>query len=530
MPSMAEIASSGGFDRLTFGVELETTVPRDEMDFDPVYSNPPRIGAGFWSAKTDSSIRSTEDYAGVEFVTPILSGPEGIASLIAGVRELRDSYCVRSHSSCGIHIHVGIPHDASPAHVLRIVALFARHEAAFLAMTGAPARMGNAYCKRIADKVPNVQTIDDCARMTQPFGSLASSSRVSAISVFEFARDRYHTLNLCPIVGTSERFGHNGHCAGTVEFRLFPSTTNVRHVVTWTRLCVALVHHALTHRVQSREWTLRKVADDSPGRVVTMLRSLGIVPGASWNAIRAAGEIAPLVGTDHRRYRPVIITRQAPAEATSEADERSIREKRSASERKRTVEAALSLALKFDQGIGAGECAALTSDEKNRRAWLHERERRAIAEAQRMREQAEERERRAAIAAAVAALRTWWRENPADARILRDVATIADLSSLYAYVDMLGDSVIFSRGPMLQSALEVLVDGIRPRYSRMIRDAVSFLVRIINNVMQRGLFNAREWSALAEHAREAFAEHCQAMMSEAYAEAPTVGANVDTFA
>ena len=111
-------------ERITFGVELETTIPAtagiavgtyhigttvrvgaDNQTNLPL--NAPTFQGNHWKAERDSSIRIKPRRVACEFVSPILNGSEGVEHLIQFV-EWANAIGANVNGSCGCHITVGV--------------------------------------------------------------------------------------------------------------------------------------------------------------------------------------------------------------------------------------------------------------------------------------------------------------------------------------------------------------------------------------------------------------------------------------
>jgi len=223
-----------------FGIEIETTMTdtwtgnNDIGDYhngEPVY-DAPVFNDRRWLAEHDSSIR-TRSYSreGVEFVSPILVGNEGLRNAVDFVQWLR-SHNARVNSSCGLHIHIGIDsvlgRGASTAKIVtfltKVAHLTYRWQDALYAQTGTR-RDRNHYCERIRDEsgwVLSVReeqqkpTSDKCRHRT-PLNRL----------------QRYAPVNL-----------QNMNGKGTIEFRAFAGTLNHYKLMHHLWSVFSIVHNA----------------------------------------------------------------------------------------------------------------------------------------------------------------------------------------------------------------------------------------------------------------------------------------------
>lgn len=202
-----------------------------------------------WKATYDSSIIAQKKSGGrtvqaadeykCEIVSPILTY-EDMADLQEIVRRLRHKGAF-VNSQCGIHIHV----DAgryTPQTLRNLVNIIAsKEDILYKALRIDPARL--RWCKKTNEKL--IETIN--RRKPQTMEALkdiwyAGSTRGRD----EHYNDtRYHGLNL-----------HSTFTKGTVEFRLFNSTTHAGEIKAYIQFCLAVSHQALTQKKASARKTV----------------------------------------------------------------------------------------------------------------------------------------------------------------------------------------------------------------------------------------------------------------------------------
>ena len=202
-----------------------------------------------WKATYDSSIIAQKKSGGrtvqaadeykCEVVSPILTYGD-MADLQEIVRRLRHSGAF-VNSQCGIHIHV----DASrytPQTLRNLVNIIAsKEDILYKALRIDPARL--RWCKKTNEKL--LEAIN--RRKPQTMEALkdiwyAGSTRGRD----EHYNDtRYHGLNL-----------HSTFTKGTVEFRLFNSTTHAGEIKAYIQFCLAVSHQALTQKKASARKTV----------------------------------------------------------------------------------------------------------------------------------------------------------------------------------------------------------------------------------------------------------------------------------
>ena len=202
-----------------------------------------------WKATFDSSIIAQKKSGGrtvgandtykCEIVSPILTY-EDLPDLQEIVRQLRHSGAF-VNGQCGIHIHV----DASrytPQTLRNLVNIIAsKEDILYKALRIDPARL--RWCKKTNEKL--IEAIN--RKKPQTMEALkdiwyAGSTRGRD----EHYNDtRYHGLNL-----------HSTFTKGTVEFRLFNSTTHAGEIKAYIQFCLAVSHQALTQKKASARKTV----------------------------------------------------------------------------------------------------------------------------------------------------------------------------------------------------------------------------------------------------------------------------------
>ena len=202
-----------------------------------------------WKATYDSSIIAQKKSGGrtvqaadeykCEIVSPILTYGD-MADLQEIVRRLRHSGAF-VNSQCGIHIHV----DAgryTPQTLRNLVNIIAsKEDILYKALRIDPARL--RWCKKTNEKL--LEAIN--RKKPQTMEALkdiwyAGSTRGRD----EHYNDtRYHGLNL-----------HSTFTKGTVEFRLFNSTTHAGEIKAYIQFCLAVSHQALTQKKASARKTV----------------------------------------------------------------------------------------------------------------------------------------------------------------------------------------------------------------------------------------------------------------------------------
>ena len=211
----------------TFGAEFEVIVP---SQFDrrsaarelsrraglPVYFEMGGCPSGSWKVVSDMSVRGSNGN-GLEFVSPILSGVDGLEQ----VRKIADALLAMGctvNQTCGFHVHVG-GHGGQLSFFKSLVKLYARYEDV-LDQLMPPSRRENraTYCRSVKLGAGNV---DACRSVTEIGNALRIASRADAI--------KYHKVNVQP----------SGK--PTVEFRQHAGTVDSRKATNWIVKCLRMV-------------------------------------------------------------------------------------------------------------------------------------------------------------------------------------------------------------------------------------------------------------------------------------------------
>ena len=191
-----------------------------------------------------------------EVVSPVL-GYGDIADLQEVVRQLRHSGAI-VNASCGIHIHIDAsPH--TPETLKNLVNLMAQKEdILYKSLRIAPERL--RYCKKVNETL--VEMINK--RKPRTLAALADLwyDGSSEPRRQHYHETRYHGLNL-----------HSTFTRGTIEFRIFNSTTHAGEIKAYIQFCLAVSHQALT---QKRASSRRSVTDNEKYCMRCWLLRLGL--------------------------------------------------------------------------------------------------------------------------------------------------------------------------------------------------------------------------------------------------------------
>lgn len=221
-----------------------------------------------WKATFDSSIvaqkkirrqvTSAGDEYKCEIVSPILTYDD-IPDLQEIIRQLRHKGAFASEK-CGIHIHV----DASrytPQTLRNMVNIIAsKEDILYRALQIDPARL--YYCKKVNERL--IETINK--KKPKTMGQLKDlwyAEDPNGDRNKHYNSTRYHGLNL-----------HATFTKGTVEFRLFNSTTHAGEIKAYIQFCLAVSHQALTQKSASPR---RTVTDNEKYAFRCWMLRLGLI-------------------------------------------------------------------------------------------------------------------------------------------------------------------------------------------------------------------------------------------------------------
>ena len=208
--------------------------------------------------RNDGSNASIDEYK-VEFVTPPLKYDD-IELLQSIIRKLRENGA-KSHSSCGIHIHVdGANHNAGSLRRL-VNFMTSRQDLIYEAL-----EIGNRadrWCHKLnsailAEMKKNRNLSKEKAE--QIWYSSANDGYSGGISHEHYNTTRYHGVNL-----------HSYFSKGTVEFRLFNSTLHAGKIKAYIQFCLAVSAWAITSQDKI---VFRSMAGYTAEQKVTIMRNI----------------------------------------------------------------------------------------------------------------------------------------------------------------------------------------------------------------------------------------------------------------
>jgi len=203
-----------------------------------------------WKIVTDVSVNSqgTGEGRGLELVSPILRGTEGLKEMTKALNALRGAGA-KVNKTCGLHVHVGMD-GLNGSQIMKIVEMYASNENNINQLVSESRRGSNHYCKLLSRRA-NYQTSNytQLSNLTSPLS--ATSNRVNPeIARLTQGTDRYFTVN----VQSYAKYG-------TVEFRQHQGTLNGGKATTWVKFLLGLIETSVVADQPTAFATLSEMAD-----------------------------------------------------------------------------------------------------------------------------------------------------------------------------------------------------------------------------------------------------------------------------
>ncbi len=197
-----------------FGVEFECIVPRS-VDRYTITNALEAAGLSGWRAKGDGSLMAMGAGHGIEVVSPILQGEQGVEAIRVATRVLRELGATVNRT-CGTHIH----HEARDLTVQNIkdsVKAWATNQHLIDGLVAPSRRNGsNTYCRHLDSS--DLARVESCTTLNQLRSGFA----------------RYRTLNL-------DAYGRYG----TIEIRQHQGTLDAEKVISWLRFGQAILDRTI---------------------------------------------------------------------------------------------------------------------------------------------------------------------------------------------------------------------------------------------------------------------------------------------
>lgn len=208
--------------------------------------------------RNDHQLYPLDEYR-VEFVTPPLNYTD-IELLQEIIRKLRENGA-KSHSSCGIHIHIdGANHN--PKSIRRLINFMtARQDLIYEALEIKDRECD--WCHKLSSNL--IKAMKKEQEITKNMSeeiwySIANDGYTGGIDHSHYNSTRYHGINL-----------HSYFSKGTIEFRLFNSTLHAGKVKAYIQFCLAVSAWAIS---SNDRITFKSMDGYTPNQKVTIMRNV----------------------------------------------------------------------------------------------------------------------------------------------------------------------------------------------------------------------------------------------------------------
>jgi hypothetical protein len=229
---------------ITFGVELEISTATAYQDLD---------GKTAFGCKSDCSVHGD----GREFVSPVLSGDEGLQA-VENLLAYAAANRWRADNSCGYHLHLGMQNYTN-AQQRNLYLAYKLTERVWRNLV-AEQRSRNSYCRSIPHRARDIRSSSD---------------------IYNMIVDRYEWINISALESHT-----------TFEVRLHQGTVDRDEVINWI---IAHVRFVSAVMAMTERQVTRKFADISVAkRFVRLERLWGIPELGNFYRAKAAGRIPGL--------------------------------------------------------------------------------------------------------------------------------------------------------------------------------------------------------------------------------------------
>lgn len=209
----------------TFGVEIEFTTARHDTEISAALA---AEGLRGWNLKGDGSIHTRHPRHGLELVSPILSGTDGIEQIKKACRVLANMGAATNEST-GLHIHLGAQ-NLTMKQLRNFISFYTRFEGAIDQMMAPSRRSGrNQYCGTLST-LDRYSYTDDFYRYPRRAEDIAQ--RMKLVAAAQTHRD---LVDLLP----SRYYKVNTHALqkhGTIEVRHHQGTVNADKIIGWVKM------------------------------------------------------------------------------------------------------------------------------------------------------------------------------------------------------------------------------------------------------------------------------------------------------
>lgn len=240
------------FQDFTFGVEIECYVPRTGDLYTSLAATGLRMSrvsgsrhsvTPGWKIVPDVSLdgHTPAGYIGVEIVSPILLGEDGIAQTVKAMDCIK-AFGGKVNKACGLHVHVGAQ-NATALQLRNLAKMFVKYEHHFDTLCP-ESRRNNRFAASNLSRAAGLGVSVRPLMVAAAFARLDTARSASGLATIinggydtrqHYTSFRYYKLNYQSLASH-----------GTVEFRQAAGTVESRKAAAWIRLVVGMVASAFT--------------------------------------------------------------------------------------------------------------------------------------------------------------------------------------------------------------------------------------------------------------------------------------------
>jgi hypothetical protein len=218
---------------LTFGIEIECIVPFNETEahtklaeigIDVMNTGYEHTVRNNWKMMGDSSINSNNwRHTGIEFVSPILQGEDGLKNVRSFMNAL-NKIGATVNSSCGFHVHVGGMGEQPIEFFKNLWILYSNMEPVIDKLMPLSRRENqNTYCLSVRSHLSQPNISNNFSNYTDFY----------RLSNYVFS-ERYWKINM-----------QSWDRQRTVEFRHHSGTLNAAKAINWINICLKMVEKSI---------------------------------------------------------------------------------------------------------------------------------------------------------------------------------------------------------------------------------------------------------------------------------------------
>jgi len=182
-----------------------------------------------WKIVTDASVtkRGTGVRSGLELVSPVLQGVEGLEKMATAIKALMDAGASVDRT-CGIHVHVGMD-NLTGYDLMKVIDFYIANQKSINTLV-ASSRHSNQYCAPYTQQA--IRTEDHTWGLIRRMTDVEQTKQQK--NVFNTG-SRYRVIN----IQSYSKYG-------TLEFRQHQGTLSPEKLTSWIQFILAMVEKAVT--------------------------------------------------------------------------------------------------------------------------------------------------------------------------------------------------------------------------------------------------------------------------------------------